>query len=140
MNDGLGYIRAAIKAEGPSAQVIVIRWERDSKSGYYSKPFQVEVKADVALRELETPLHKRSRVWRFIRPKGMTMDGNISSPQPTNILNSPELIEELKAQLRAELKAEMAIPIAAPEPVKRTRKPKKQEATIIEEPINLSEA
>jgi hypothetical protein len=144
MNDGLGYIREAVSKKGPSAQVEVIRWERDFKTGYYSKPFKVEVKADVALRELETPMHKRSRVWRFIRPIGMTMDGNISAPQPSNLLNDPELIEQLKAELRAELMAQMQTSNAVPTPVqakpKRTRQPKKVAIITEEQPLDITQA
>ena len=144
MNDGLGYIREAISTKGPSAQIEVVRWERDFKTGYYSKPFKVEVKADVALRELETPLHKRSRVWRFIRPIGMTMDGNISAPQPSNLLNDPQLIEQLKAELRAELMAQMQTTNAVPTPVeskpKRKRQPKKVATIIEQKPLDISEA
>ena len=125
MNDGLDYIREAIRQKGDAAKVEVVRWEKDTRTGYINRPFKVLIKADVALAQLTTPINKRSRVWKFIRPLGMTMDGMISEPKGANALNSPELIEQLKAELRAELQAEFAQP-------KRTKKAK-PEASITEE-------
>ncbi len=136
MNDGLGYIREAISREGNNAKVEVVRWEKDAKTGYYNRPFKVIIKADIALKELEKPISKRSRVWSFIRPLGMSMDGTITAPQGSNRLNSPDLIEQLTAKIRAELKAEM-------ESAKKTEKPKRKkkadvptEPTIIEQEFN----
>lgn len=125
MSDGLSYIRKAIRENGNSAKVEVVRWEKDSRTGYYNKPFKLLIKADVALKQLELPLAKRSRVWKFIRPLGMSLDGYIAEPQGANILNSPDLIQQLKAEIRAELEAEFSQP-------KKTRKAK-TEATITEE-------
>lgn len=108
MNDGLGYIRSAIQTKGPNTMVEVVRWEKDSKTGYYNRPFKLLIKADIALKELEKPLTKRSRIWRLIRPLGVGIDGNITNgASMTNRLNSPDLIEQLKAEIRAEMKAEM---------------------------------
>ena len=133
MIDGLGYIRDAIAQNGSSAKVEVIRWEKDVKSGYYNRPFKVIIKADIALRELEKPVAKRSRVWRFIRPLGMSMDGNINTPQAVNRLNSPDLIEQLKAEIRAELQAEMKAELEKPKRKKKDAEVE-QVATLIEEP------
>ena len=55
----------------------------------------------------------------------MGMDGYIAEPQGANILNSPELIQQLKAELRAELESEFSQP-------KKSKKAK-PEATITEE-------
>jgi hypothetical protein len=129
MNDGLEYIREAIRKEGNNAKVDVVRWEKDAKTGYFSKPFKVEIKADIALKQLEIPISKRSRVWRMIRPLGMTLDGNISAPAGVNRLNSPDLIEQLKAELRAELKAEMISATMVEEKPKRKRKNSETEIT-----------
>ena len=122
MNDGLEYIRQAIRNEGANAKVDVVRWEKDAKTGYYNKPFKVEIKAEIALKQLESPISKRSRVWRMIRPLGMSLDGNIATPAGVNRLNSPDLIEQLKAELRAELKAEMSKANLEEEKPKRKRK------------------
>lgn len=122
MNDGLEYIRQAIRTEGNNAKVDVVRWEKDAKTGYFNKPFKVEIKAEIALKQLEMPITKRSRVWRMIRPLGMTLDGNISTPAGVNRLNNPDLIEQLKAELRAELKAEMISATMEEEKPKRKRK------------------
>jgi hypothetical protein len=125
MNDGLGYIRTAIAKEGDAAQVEVVRWEKDHKTGYYSKPFKVLMKADIALRELQKPITKRSRIWQYIRPLGITMDGSLVVSQSSNRLNSPDLIQKLKEELRAELQAEMAASVEE----KPKRKKKAEEAT-----------
>jgi hypothetical protein len=106
MNDGLGYIREAIAKFGTNAKVEVVRWEKDTRSGYFNRPFKVEIKADVALKNLQVPLAKRSRIWKFIRPVGMSMDGNINAPQANNRLNDPALIEQMQAQID-ELKAKL---------------------------------
>jgi hypothetical protein len=132
MHDGLGYIREAIAKDGNNAKVEVVRWEKDAKTGYYSRPFKVIVKADIALKELEKPILKRSRVWSFIRPLGMSMDGNISAPQGSNRLNNPDLIEQLTAKIRAELKAEME----AEKPKRKKKADDSIEPTIIEEGFN----
>jgi hypothetical protein len=120
MNDGLDYIREAIAKFGTKAQIEVVRWEKDHASGYYNRPFKVLIKADVALKQLSLPLNKRARIWRYIRPIGMTMDGYISEPKAANRLNSPDLIEELTAKIRAELQAEFAATTDAKP--KRTKK------------------
>ena len=135
MQDGLDYIREAIAKGGASSKVEVIRWEKDQNSGYYSRPFKVLIKADIALQELEKPLNKRSTVWQRIRPIGVTMDGNVNVPQAYNRLNSPDLIEQLKAELRVELAAEMKAEIEKA-PKKKKKAEEISEATIIEEPTN----
>lgn len=132
MTDGLEYIREAIARKGPNTMVEVVRWEKDSATGYYNKPFRVSIKADIALKQLTQPLPKRSNVWRFIRPMGVGMDGNLLSTPANNRLNSPDLIEQLKRELRAELKAEMLKAQNAAndeEKPKRGRKPKAEEET-----------
>jgi hypothetical protein len=134
MSVGLDYIRKAIEKEGNDALVEVIRWEKDITTGYYSKPFKVVIKADIALRELSLPLNKRSSVWKRIRPLGVGMDGNISSPQASNRLNNPELIQQLKAELRAEFAAELAAELKAEmqaefESEKSSKRKKKSEVT-----------
>ncbi len=132
MHDGLSYIREAIAKDGNNAKVEVVRWEKDVKTGYYSRPFKVIVKADVALKELELPILKRSRVWSFIRPVGMSMDGHITAPEGSNRLNNPDLIEQLTAKIRAELKAEME----AEKPKRKKKADDSIEPTIIEEGFN----
>jgi hypothetical protein len=133
MNDGLEYIREAIRKDGNNAKIDVVRWEKDAKTGYYNKPFKVQIKADIALKELETPIQKRSKVWKMIRPLGMTLDGNISVPVGVNRLNNPDLIEQLKAELRAELRAELSSATLEEEKPKRRRKSSEVEFTETED-------
>jgi hypothetical protein len=95
MNDGLGYIREALREGGRTAPVKVIRYERDPRTGYFNIPFTVEALAGTALKNLELPMNKRSRVWKYIRPVGMTMDGNMLNTSNENKLNSPDLIQSL---------------------------------------------
>lgn len=135
MNDGLGYIREAISKQGNDAKVDVVRWEKDHKTGYYSKPFKVQMKADIALRELQKPISKRSRIWQYIRPVGISMDGSFTIQQTANRLNSPDLIEQLKAEIRAELESEYSMETV----VKKVRKRKAEETTETQLENNSSE-
>lgn len=126
MTDGLDYIREAINRKGPNTMVEVVRWEKDGTTGYYNKPFRVSIKADIALKQLTQPVPKRSNVWRFIRPIGVGVDGNVISSPANNRLNSPDLIEQLKREIRAEMEAEnlKAKTAATEEKSKRGRKTK----------------
>ena len=130
MTDALAYIREAIAKHGDNAKIDVVRWEKDFKTGYYSKPFKVLIKAAIALAELSKPMNKRSYVWKFIRPLGMSMDGSINAPQAGNRLNDPALIEQLKAELKAELVAEMK---AESEAQPKRRRRNTEEETVAEE-------
>lgn len=122
MNDGLDYIRKAIAQHGAQARVEVVRWEKDPKTGYQNKPFKVTTNATNALRNLQLPLNKRSRIWKMVMPLGMT-PGASAAMTDQNSLSDPKLIEDLKAQLKAELMAEMAAEAASSEP--NEEKPKK---------------
>lgn len=142
MNDGLDYIRRAIAQSGPQARVEVVRWERDSKTGFQNRPFKVTTNATNALRNLQLPLNKRSRIWKLCMPLGMT-PGGITSQPDMNSLSDPKLIDDLKAQLKAELRAEMEAEMAASAPTeeapKKTRKKKVAEsAPLTEEEIQQS--
>ena len=132
MNDGLDYIRRAIAQHGSQARVQVVRWEKDLKTGFQNRPFKVETNATNALRNLQLPLNKRSRVWKMCMPLGVN-PGGVNSVPDMNSLSDPKLIDDLKAQLKAELRAEMEAEMAsasldeATEAPKKTRKKKSAE-------------
>ena len=136
MNDGLDYIRRAIAQSGPQARVEVVRWERDPKTGFQNRPFKVTTNATNALRNLQLPLTKRSRVWKMVMPLGVTPGGPAAAAD-MNSLSDPKLIDDLKAQLKAELMAEMAAEAAANENV--AEKPKKAKKKKVEESAPLTE-
>ncbi len=141
MNDGLDYIRRAIAQFGPQARVEVVRWEKDPKTGFQNRPIKVITNATNALRNLQLPLNKRSRIWRIVMPLGVTPGGMTSQPD-MNSLSDPKLIDDLKAQLKAELMAEMAAEAAANEEVaekpKKAKKKKVESAPLTEEEIQQS--
>jgi len=136
MNDGLDYIRKAIAQHGPQARVEVVRWERDPKTGFQNRPFKVTTNATNALRNLQLPLIKRSRIWKMCMPLGVAPGGMTSQPD-MNSLSDPNLIEDLKAQLRAELMAEMSAAATSKEEV--AEKPKKTKKKKVEESAPLTE-
>lgn len=130
--DNLQYIRDAIKMHGKRTQVEVVRWEINPATGAQDSPYKVKVNAEIALRELQKPINKRSFTWTKIRPLGDSIMGIVNSKGDQNSLSDPELLsklkEELKAQLRAEIEAEMASQI------EEKPKRKKKDAAIEEEP------
>lgn len=136
MNDGLDYIRRAIAQHGPQARVEVVRWEKDPKTGFQNRPFKVTTNATNALRNLQLPLTKRSRIWKMCMPLGMN-PGAMTSQPDMNSLSDPKLIDDLKAQLKAELMAEMAAESAAKEEV--AEKPKKAKKKKVAEPLSRTE-
>jgi len=127
MNDGLDYIRRAIAQHGAQARVEVVRWEKDRKTGFQNKPFKVTTNATNALKNLQLPMNKRSRIWRIVLPLGVN-PGMISAPMDLNSLSDPKLIDDLKAQLKAELMAEMEAQKLAEEKPKKAKKKKVEEA------------
>lgn len=136
--DNLQYIRDAIRQYGNRTQVKVIRWEINPVTGAQDTPYEVSVNAQIALRELQKPVNKRSYSWARIRPIGETHVG-IKHKADQNSLSDPELLsklkEELKAQLRAEMEAEMKATIT--EEVETEEKPKRKRKAVIEaEPSN----
>lgn len=142
MNDGLDYIRRAIAQFGPQARVEVVRWEKDPKTGFQNRPFKVTTNATNALRNLQLPLTKRSRIWKMCMPLGVA-PGAMTSQPDMNSLSDPKLIDDLKAQLKAELRAEMEAEMAASLPTedapKKTRKKKSAEPLpLTEEEIQQS--
>lgn len=134
--DNLQYIRDAIRAHGNRTQVKVVRWEINPVTGAQDTPYEVSVNAQIALRELQKPVNKRSYSWARIRPIGETHVG-IKHKADQNSLSDPELLsklkEELKAQLRAELEAEMASAVTLTE---EEEKPKRKRKVVIEEELN----
>jgi len=109
MQDQLQYIRDAIAKDGKGAQVQVTRWEKDPKTGFQDKPFDITVTASIALSILEKPLNKRSRTWQMIRPYGNApsyMQSNIQ-PIDQNSLSNPDLLMQLanNSDLMKQLKA-----------------------------------
>lgn len=133
MNDGLDYIRKAIAQHGGQTRVEVVRWERDPKTGFQNRPYKVTTNATNALKNLQLPLNKRSRIWKMIMPLGMN-PGMATSQPDMNSLSDPKLIDDLKAQLKAELRAEMEAEMASAslddvtEAPKKTRKKKVAES------------
>jgi hypothetical protein len=134
--DNLQYIRDAIRTHGNRTQVKVVRWEINPVTGAQDTPYEVSVNAQIALRELQKPVNKRSYSWARIRPIGETHVG-IKHKADQNSLSDPELLsklkEELKAQLRAELEAEMA---SAATLTEEEDKPKRKRKVVIEEELN----
>jgi len=134
--DNLQYIRDAIRTHGNRTQVKVVRWEINPVTGAQDTPYEVSVNAQIALRELQKPVNKRSYSWARIRPIGETHVG-IKHKADQNSLSDPELLsklkEELKAQLRAELEAEMA---SADTLIEEEEKPKRKRKVVIEEELN----
>lgn len=134
--DNLQYIRDAIRQHGNRTQVKVVRWEINPVTGAQDTPYEVSVNAQIALRELQKPVNKRSYSWARIRPIGETHVG-IKHKADQNSLSDPELLsklkEELKAQLRAELEAEMA---SAATLTEEEEKPKRKRKVVIEEELN----
>jgi hypothetical protein len=136
MNDGLDYIRRAIAQHGAQARVEVVRWEKDRKTGFQNKPFKVTTNATNALKNLQLPLNKRSRIWRIVLPLGIN-PGMVSAPTDLNSLSDPKLIDDLKAQLKAELKAEMEAEMEAQKLAEE--KPKKAKKKKVEEAIEVAD-
>jgi tRNA U55 pseudouridine synthase TruB len=138
--DNLQYIREAIRLQGNRTQVKVVRWEINPVTGAQDTPYEVSVNAQIALRELQKPVNKRSYSWARIRPIGETHVG-IKHKADQNSLSDPELLsklkEELKAQLRAEMEAELAQSTATiTEEVEQEDKPKRKRKVVIEEELN----
>jgi len=137
--DNLQYIRDAIRQYGNRALVKVMRWQINPATGAQDIPYEVTVNAQIALRELQKPVNKRSFSWSRIRPIGELYIGKVMQPNESTSLNIDKLKEELKAQLRAEMAAELAAAATsteedAEEKPKRTRKAVVQED---EEPTGL---
>ena len=132
--DNLQYIRDAIKQFGHKTQVKVVRWEINPVTGAQDTPYEVSVNAQIALRELQKPVNKRSYSWARIRPIGETHVG-IKHKADQNSLSDPELLsklkEELKAQLRAEMEAEMKATI-----VEEEEKPKRKRKAVAEAEVS----
>ena len=128
--DNLQYIRDAIRKGGNRALVKVIRWQMNPATGAQDIPYEVNVNAAGALRELSKPVNKRSFSWSKIRPMGELYIGKVMQPLDQNSLSNPELLsklkEELKAQLRAEMEAEMKAEM-------EEEKPKRKKKAVVEE-------
>lgn len=135
--DNLQYIRDAIRAHGNRTQVKVIRWEINPVTGAQDTPYEVSVNAQIALRELQKPVNKRSYSWARIRPIGESHVGIKHNAADQNSLSNPELLsklkEDLKAQLRAEIEAEMA---AAASITEEEEKPKRKRKVVVEEELS----
>lgn len=136
--DNLQYIRDAIRQHGNRTQVKVVRWEINPATGAQDTAYEVDVNAQIALRELQKPVNKRSYSWARIRPVGESHVGIRATISDQNSLSNPELLsklkEELKAQLRAEIEAEIKATIT--EEVEAEEKPKRKRKVVIEEELN----
>lgn len=132
--DNLQYIRDAIRQHGNRALVKVMRWQINPATGAQDIPYEVTVNAQIALRELQKPVNKRSFSWSRIRPIGELYIGKVMQPNDQNSLSDPKLLsklkEDLKAQLRAEIEAEMK---AAATITEEEEKPKRKRKAVVEE-------
>jgi hypothetical protein len=130
--DNLQYIRDVIRKDGNRALVKVIRWQMNPATGAQDIPYEVNVNAAAALRELSKPVNKRSFSWSKIRPMGELYIGKVMQPIAQDPLSNPEVLnklkEELKAQLRAEMEAEMKASLTEEE-----EKPKRKKKVVMEE-------
>lgn len=137
--DNLQYIRDAIKLHGKRTQVEVIRWEINPATGAQDTPYKVKVNAEIALRELQKPINKRSFTWARIRPVGDTMLGLLAQKGDMNSLSDPDLLSKMKEELKAQLRAEVMAELAAESGIVEEPKPKrkKKEASITEEEPSL---
>jgi hypothetical protein len=136
--DNLQYIRDAIRQHGNRTQVKVIRWEINPVTGAQDTPYEVSVNAQIALRELQKPINKRSYSWARIRPIGETHVGIKHKAEVAVLPDIEKLKEELKAQLRAEMEAELAASATSTE--EDEEKPKRKRKAIVvdqDEPTGL---
>jgi len=132
--DNLQYIRDAIRQHGNRTQVKVVRWEINPVTGAQDRPFEVSVNAQIALRELQKPINKRSYSWARIRPIGESHVGVKHSAGDQNSLSNPELLSQLKAELKAQILAEMEAEMAtATISEEIEEKPKRKRKAVVEE-------
>lgn len=129
--DNLQYIRDAIRAHGNRTQVKVVRWEINPVTGAQDTPYEVSVNAQIALRELQKPVNKRSYSWARIRPIGETHVGIKHKSEQVGLPDIDKLKEELKAQLRAEMAAELAAATSTEEDAEE--KPKRKRKAVVQE-------
>jgi hypothetical protein len=132
--DNLQYIRDAIRQHGNRTQVKVVRWEINPVTGAQDRPFEVSVNAQIALRELQKPINKRSYSWARIRPIGESHVGVKHNAGDQNSLSNPELLSQLKAELKAQILAEMEAEMAtATISEEIEEKPKRKRKAVVEE-------
>ena len=138
--DNLQYIKDAIREKGNRTQVTVVRWEMNPSTGAQDQPFNLEVNARIALRELQKPIKKRSFSWSKIRPLGDVIIGKtISAGGDMNSLSNPELLSKLKEELKAQVRAELEAELAAETEEKPKRKKKVVEELDDEPTLDTSE-
>jgi hypothetical protein len=109
MTDGLDYIRKEVAEKGNKARVTIVRWEIDPKTGAQDVAIKLQVNGQLALKELQKPINKRSFAWSRMRPLGhepynenSINEGSLSDP----ILRA-KLKDALRAEIEAEVKAEL---------------------------------
>jgi len=136
--DNLQYIRDAIRQHGNRTQVKVVRWEINPTTGAQDTPYEVSVNAQIALRELQKPVNKRSYSWARIRPIGETHVGIKHKSEQVGLPDIEKLKEELKAQLKAEMAAELGAAATITEEEEEA-KPKRKRKVVVEdeEPTGL---
>jgi hypothetical protein len=131
--DNLQYIRDAIRQYGNRTQVKVVRWEINPATGAQDTPYEVSVNAQIALRELQKPVNKRSYSWARIRPIGESHVGIKHKSEMVGLPDIDKLKEELKAQLRAEMAAELAAAATISEEDAEEKPKRKRKAVVQEE-------
>jgi hypothetical protein len=135
--DELRYIRETIAKNGPTAQVEVVRWEKNPKTGFQDLPFVTTIAANIALIELQKPLNKRSRMWKMIRPVGLGPSGGFSFNSDLNSLSNPDLLKSIEDKVRIELEATIRAEMAAE--AAQVEKPKKAKKVVDLSEIEPSE-
>jgi hypothetical protein len=137
--DNLQYIRDDIREKGNRTQVTVVRWEINPVTGAQDMPFNVNVNAAIALRELSKPVNKRSFSWARIRPSGDVYIGKSAKAGDQNSLSDPELLSKLKEELKAQVRAELEAELAAESEEKPKRKKKVVEEVSDEPTLDTTE-
>ena len=109
MTDGLDYIRKEIAEKGNKARVTIVRWEIDPKTGAQDVAIKLQVNGQLALRELQKPVNKRSFAWSRMRPIGQEPynENSINEGRLSDPILRAKLKDALRAEIEAEVKAEL---------------------------------
>ena len=137
MTDGLDYIRKAVAEKGKRSRVTVVRWEIDPKTGAQDIPIKLQVNGEVALRELQKPMNKRSFSWSRIRPLGQEpySENSINEGSLSDPILRAKLKEALRAEIEAEIKSEISESSLDSSELMETPKKKKKKIELNDEPL-----
>jgi hypothetical protein len=136
MTDGLDYIRKAVSEKGKKARVQVVRWEIDPKTGAQDVAIKLFVNGELALRELQKPINKRSFSWSRIRPLGQDpyKENSINEGSLSDPILRAKLKDALRAEIEAELKSEVSGGSLDSAELMEAPKKKKKKIEVSEEP------